>query len=181
MENIWEYCFEKLGYSQVEDCRCLLTEIIDNSKENRMKTCQYFFERFGTSKFLLMNQSVLSLYNAAKTNGVIIDSGYSNTYVVPIYEGYALHSQVGKLKISGMDIENYLQKSLIEKDRKFTSRKFRNTLNELMKNNCYYALDYEFETKKASKRFLFIFLKKTIIFVLQENRTRVSLYQMEKI
>ena len=148
MESIWEYCFDLLQYSQMDDCKCLLTEPMDNNKDNRMKTCEYFFEKFSVAKFLLINQSVLSFYNAAKTNGLIIDSGHSKTHIVPIYDGYALHSNAGVLKISGLDIQNSLMNALNQISRKFTSRRSMNLIQETIKNNCYFALDYEKELDK---------------------------------
>jgi len=79
MEDLWEYCFDLLKCSNIDDCRCLLTEIVDNPRENRMKTCEFFFEKFGVAKFLLMNQSVLALYNTAKTYGIVVDCGHSGS------------------------------------------------------------------------------------------------------
>ena len=150
MESIWEYSIDMLGYSKADDTRCLLTEVVDNNSEKRMKTCEYFFEKFGVAKFLLMNESLLSLYHSAKTSGVVVDSGHSSTYIVPIYEGYSLHSHVQKLKLSGYDIHNHLLQSLNQISRKFTTRKEVSIADDIIRNHCYFATNYEQENLKMN-------------------------------
>ena len=150
MKIIWQYCFDKLQYSDVENCTCLLTEPVDNPTENRLKTCEYFFEHFNVGKFLLINQSVLSFYNTAKTNGVIIDSGHAKTQIVPIYDGYALHSNISVLKLAGLDVQSHLINALNQITRQFTTRKSLGIVSDIIKTKCYCALDYEKELSLVS-------------------------------
>lgn len=156
MEAIWDYSFNLLNSANLDDCRCVLTELVDNPSQNRMKTCEYFMEKFLVSKFLLINQSVLSMYNSAKTSGVLVDSGHSSSYIVPIYEGYTLRSNMNKLKLSGMDIHEYLTTLLNQISRKFTTKKSKELVYEIIKNHCYYSLNYEDEITKNSKFFFHI-------------------------
>ena len=58
---------------------------------------------------------MLSLYASGCLTGVCIDSGYENTSVVPIYEGYALKHGIGILSIGGNDITKKLFQCLNER------------------------------------------------------------------
>ena len=59
------------------------------------------FEKFQVSSFYLALQQVLSLYASGKTTGVVVDSGYSLTSTVPIYEGFALSHAIQKINMAG--------------------------------------------------------------------------------
>lgn len=151
MKNFCDYCFNLLKSSHFDDCRLVCSEPVNNPKENRMKICEYIMENCGVAKLLLINQSILSLYNSAKTNGIVVDSGHSNSFIVPIHEGYTLHSNVNKLDLGGLDIQEYLASLLNEITRKFSTRKSMDVTHEIIKNHCYFSLDFENEINQATK------------------------------
>lgn len=68
----------------------MITEPPKNSKENREKVVDIYFDHFNASKLYLCIQAVLSLYASGKTTGTVVDCGDGISHTVPIYEGYAI-------------------------------------------------------------------------------------------
>ena len=92
----------------------LMTECPYNPKENREKMTQTMFETFNTASLNLANQSVLPLYAAGLTTGIVIDSGEGVTHIVPVTDGYAISKASNQLEVAGKNLTNFL--SIILKD-----------------------------------------------------------------
>ncbi len=73
-----------------DNYKFLITEPPKNSKENRERVIDIYFETFSASKVYLSIQAVLSLYASGKTTGTVVDCGDGISHTVPIYEGYAI-------------------------------------------------------------------------------------------
>ena len=90
MEKIWDYCFyERLCIAPAE-YPVLLTDEPLNSKANREKMTQIFFETYLTPAVYVSNKAPLSLYASGKRTGVLVDIGDDVSYSVPVYEGKIL-------------------------------------------------------------------------------------------
>ena len=108
------------------------------------------FEKFNVSSFYLALQQVLSLYASGKTTGVVVDSGYSSTSTVPIYEGFALSHAIQQIPLAGIHLTDYLM-SLMKEDGVLFSN-----IEETAKTNakdtkekvCYVATDFEGSLKE---------------------------------
>ena len=111
------------------------------------------FEKFNVSSFYLALQQVLSLYASAKTTGVVVDSGYSSTSTVPIYEGFALPHAIQQIPLAGIHLTDYLM-SLMKEDGVLFSN-----IEETAKTNakdtkekvCYVATDFEGSLKEYTE------------------------------
>jgi len=44
------------------------------------------------------------MYSTGKVSGLVVESGESLTYTVPVFEGYALPHAMLKLELAGKDI-----------------------------------------------------------------------------
>ena len=58
-----------------------------NPKFNREKIAEIMFDYFKIPSIYLALPAVLSLYASGKTTGIVLDSGDSVTYSVPILDG----------------------------------------------------------------------------------------------
>ena len=79
------------------------------------------FEKFQVSSFYLALQQVLALFASGKTTGVVLDSGYSTTSAVPIYEGFALSHAIQKMNLAGKHLTDYLITLMKEEGTSFSN------------------------------------------------------------
>merc|ERR1712031_13474 len=104
MEKIWHHIFyNKLGVAP-EEHPVLLTEPPLNPKANRERMTQIMFNTFSTPAIYIAIQAVLSLYNAGRTIGIVLDSGHGVSQIVPIYHGFAITHAIACLGLAGRDV-----------------------------------------------------------------------------
>ncbi len=109
MEKLWHHTFAELKVDPAHH-PVLLTEAPLNPKANREKTAQVMFETFNVPSMHLGNIGVLSLYASGRTTGIVVDSGYQKTDIVPIYEGHALHHATIRIGLGSNDLEYHINK-----------------------------------------------------------------------
>ena len=98
------------------------------------------FERFGAQAFYLANQGPLSLYSMGLTTGLCVNSGYSRTQSIPVYEGHSLPYCTNQLDIGGNQIANYLGRLLLsERGLAFSTSSEKFLLSNMMEKFCYVA------------------------------------------
>eukprot|EP01084_Bolivina_argentea_P231128 389851_1 len=110
---------------------------------------EMIFERFNMSSMYLAIQSVLSLYATGRLTGMILDSGFSVSHTVPIYEGYALRDYTNRLDIGGRHMTLHLMKILTERGYSFTTAAEIAIVADMKEKCGYIALDYYKEMTKA--------------------------------
>ena len=62
MDALWEYTFETKLNVDTQNSLVLLTEAPRNGNKNRIKYCEYMFEKYGFQGLFLSVQAVLTLY-----------------------------------------------------------------------------------------------------------------------
>ncbi|EGG15134.1 hypothetical protein DFA_09958 [Cavenderia fasciculata] len=140
MQKIWEYAFDKLQVDS-EEHAVLLTEPPLNPMATREKMVQVMFETFKTTDVYLSCQPVLALHATGNKDqtGIIIDSGYSVTHIVPIADGYCVSDAITRLDIGGLDITNYLDKMI--SDRGYEIANQNQVANEIKEKWAYVVMD----------------------------------------
>lgn len=153
MEKMWHHCFYNELQISPEDNQILLTEAPCNSKKNRETIMQMMFEKFQVSSFYLASQQVLSLYASGRTTGIVIDSGYSVTSTVPVYEGFALSHAIYKMNLAGKDLTEYLMKLMGEDGVEFSNieETARENARDTKEKKCYIAIDFEGSMKEFAE------------------------------
>ena len=116
------------------------------------------FELFNVPKTSVVPKSVLALYSSGRTTGLMVDSGYDYTQVMPIFEGYPLHHAVQTMPVGGWHITQYLIELLNKRGYSFNSSKDFETINNIKEKLCYLALDSNSErdmyTKEKEKQYI---------------------------
>jgi len=114
IEKQYNYIIEKEKINTSETT-ILLPLASQTDKKTKEKLLELMFEKFGFKNFYQCPTSVLSLYSAGKISGVVVDSGYGATYLVPVDNGFEITENVVKMNYSGKDINEFLCKELFEK------------------------------------------------------------------
>ncbi len=112
MERIWNYTFFDQLRVSPEEHTVLLTESPLAPKYNREKMVQIMFETFSVPSMYVANPAVLSLYASNRMTGTVVDSGYTSSYAVPVFEGHALPYATSRL--GGNQLFDYIFRILIE-------------------------------------------------------------------
>jgi len=116
MELIWRHVFVDKLRVPPEVHPVLVSEKMLNPKANRERTMQVMFDTFRVPRLYLTSSSVLSLYQADRTTGVVMEIGCRCTSSVGIYEGYPLpHSYtMANDKCSGSGATMQLRNLLLQ-------------------------------------------------------------------
>lgn len=109
------------------------------------------FELFNVPNTTLVPKSVMPLYSNGKTTGIVVDSGYDNTHVVPIYEGYPLQHAVRSMPVGGWHVNRYLMQLLNDRGYTFTTMNDWDHVRDIKEKFCYSALDFDKELASFSK------------------------------
>ena len=136
-----------------EEHPVLLTEAPLTPKANREKMTQMMFETFKVPAMYVAIPAVLSLYATGRTSGIVVDSGFRSTHIVPIYQGYCLpHAVVRNDLIAGSDLTCYMARLLTGRGYSFTTSAELEIACDIKEKMCYVALDFKEELGTASKR-----------------------------
>lgn len=149
-EELWRYCFFNEMKINPKEHGVLLTELAKESKENKEKMAEIFFEKFTVQGFNLSSPSLLSLLAAGKTLGIVLDSGDGTTQATPIYEGELVKENILNTELAGIDISELLSKKLVQDGHRFIHSL--GIIRAIKEESCYIALDYENELKNLNKK-----------------------------
>ena len=121
MTHIWNHTY--YGELRVDPTEqpVHLTEAPDNSKADREKMMQVFFEDFSVPAFYVSIQAVLSLYSSGRTTGLVIDAGEAVTHVVPVYEASSLKHAIARMDFAGRHLTNWMKYLFEEMGVNFTT------------------------------------------------------------
>lgn len=145
IEEIWHYTIYGGLKAEPEEHPVLMSESALNPKELREKCMQIMFYTFNVPKCYLAQQAVLSLYASGRTTGIVVDSGYKTTEIVPVYEGHALSHAALSLHVGGKQIDERIAPSLLKNTDD-------NIIRDTKEKDSYVAFNYSQELAKATKQ-----------------------------
>jgi len=151
MVHLWNYTFYDKLHINPKDHKIMLTEAPLNPKENRKKTIQNMFEKYGFAGAHMSIQAMLVLYAQGLLTGVVVDSGDGVTHVVPVFEGFVPQHLIRRLDVAGRHITNYLIKLLLLRGYSFNRTADFATVQQIKEKLCYVALDLNMERALAQE------------------------------
>ena len=151
MENIWNYLFKYELRAAPEEHNVMITELLKYPKEIREKIAQLMFESFNVPGLFIVNPAILSLYDAGKYTGFVVDLGHEISQFVPIYDGFPLSHAVKQYNFGGKDLTEYMANLLEETGMKLSTSAEKEIVKDIKIKSCYVALDYEEEIKSVEK------------------------------
>ena len=66
------------------------------------------FETFQVQNVYVALQAVMSLYDAGRTTGLVVDSGDGVSHTIPVFEGFSIPHAVGKMEIAGRVLNDWM-------------------------------------------------------------------------
>ena len=137
MEYIWHHTFYNELRVAPEEHPVLLTEPLNNPKMNRERMVRLMFDRFNVPEVCVVVPAVLSLHASGITTGIVLDSGFETTRVVPIYEGFALPHACLTSSVGGRTMTNYMLTLLKERyNGTFTTSSEREVVRDMKETLC---------------------------------------------
>ncbi|XP_005989977.2 actin-like [Latimeria chalumnae] len=142
--SLWQHmCFHDLKASPAEHA-ILVSDPPLSPTTNREKMAEVLFEDMNAASMYIAYQSILATYSYGKTTGLVVDSGYSFTHTVPVYEGYNMPHAIRRMDFGGFDLTTYLMK-LLEKYVDMDDTK-RHIIEDMKIKCCYVAADAKRES-----------------------------------
>lgn len=105
------------GSSAYNDVNLLLSCHPTDSLKYKAKLMELGYETFDADGIFLCPTTTLGLYSVGKLTGTVVDSGYKNTFVSTIYEGYTMPFNVQEAKYGGATIDQFLQTIILQNPR----------------------------------------------------------------
>lgn len=152
VEYIWRHTFVNELKVDPERHPVLLTEPALNPKANREEMVKRMFTNFNVPAVYVAPQPVLSLLASGRVTGVVVDSGYGVTQVVPIYEGYAVTHAISSIDLAGSDVTDHLNRALNKRGFQFTTPTEKAHVAQIKERECRIALDYTSEMQGDETR-----------------------------
>ncbi|KAH7078134.1 hypothetical protein BKA63DRAFT_509829 [Paraphoma chrysanthemicola] len=151
MEGVLDYIFIKMGVdgrSGRIDRPIVMTEPIANLGYSRKTMSEILFECYGAPSVAYGVDSLFSYsYNGGRT-GLIMDSSYTSTHVIPVIDTRPLLSQATRLNWGRFQSAQYLLKLLRLKYPNFPGKISDSQAEDLVREHCYVSQDYETEISR---------------------------------
>lgn len=93
---------------KISDSPLLFTEPSKHNKDHRLKLTEIMFEKCNIPCLFICKSAVLSSFSCGKSTCLVLDSGHSSTYAVPVHDGYILQNSTLKYNIGGKYVSDHL-------------------------------------------------------------------------
>jgi actin-related protein len=94
----------------------------------------------------------LCLLASGKTTGIVIDSGYEVTRMIPVYEGYTIKNAILSMDVGGKHLTDHLKKLLNEHGHTFNSYKDHQIVRDIKEKLCYVSKDYDYDLASSEPK-----------------------------
>ena len=117
-EHLLDYVYKKVIKSEREYHPLMMTEPAWNTKVKRAQLTELMFEKYQIPAFYLAKNAVLSTFANARSTALVVDSGFEQTSVVPVHDGYALTQAIVRTPYGGRyvsrRVRDYLEQASID-------------------------------------------------------------------
>lgn len=121
MSAIWSHTFHNELKVEPEDHAVMLTDCVENPRSDREKMPQIMFEKFDVPAMCVRNTAQLSMVSEARATGIVIESGYDVTRVVPICNYEVISHAIKRMDVGGRDLTEHLRTLLKKRGYAFPS------------------------------------------------------------
>ena len=147
-KEIWNYTYNDQLRMNSGDHNLLLTEGALASQAERERMCSAMFEEFRVPGLYIAKAAVLSLFSTGRTTGLVLESGDSRSYAVPVFEGIAIKDGIKACSAGGDDVTRNLVQNLQMEGIKFSTSAEYEIVRDVKETCCYVCGDLESERIK---------------------------------
>ncbi|XP_038660042.1 actin-like protein 7B [Scyliorhinus canicula] len=146
------YIFDKELKVRPEDHAVMVADPPLSPVTNRERTAELLFEAFGIPAIHITRQSLLSIYAYGCTSGLVVESGFGSSCVVPIHEGYIMPHITATVDYGGSDLTKYLLKLINHNGYKIGASEY-HLVEKIKQEYCYTAIDFDNEMRSETKEY----------------------------
>ncbi|XP_028517149.1 actin-like protein 6B isoform X2 [Exaiptasia diaphana] len=100
-EKFIDFIYKKEFKSDSSLHPLLMSEASWNVRAKREKLTEVMFETYNVPAFFVCKNAVLTAFANGRSNGLVIDSGATQTSAVPVHDGYVLQQAIVKSPLAG--------------------------------------------------------------------------------
>lgn len=144
-KTVWDYIFSKeccpVNFNEVP---LIITEPLFNFSSIQEAMTEIFFEEYECQTLLRINATDLAEYKYRKTHKndctVIVDSGYSFTYIVPYIKGKKFKEGIIRIDIGGKVLTNHLKEIVSYRQLNVLDETY--VINQVKEDSCFVSEDF---------------------------------------
>lgn len=128
----------------------LLTRV-PHRKPQTEQTAQVLFEKFNQPAISIQAPGVLALFSSGRLSGLVLDSGHSFTYTVPVSDGKIIKHGVDCVEFGGRELNGILSSMVVGVDNLKDMKNYE-IVKDIKEKSCYVAFDYSKELVSAVEK-----------------------------
>ncbi|XP_045782254.1 actin-related protein 6 [Maniola jurtina] len=154
-KTIWDFIFSKeccpVNFSETP---LIVTEPIFNFSSIQEAMTEIFFEEYECQTLLRINATDLAEYHYRKTHNndctVVVDSGYSFTYIVPYIKGKKYKKGIRRIDVGGKVLTNHLKEILSYRQLNVMEESY--VINQVKEDSCFVSQDFMADMEIARQK-----------------------------
>lgn len=155
-KTVWDYIFSRdccpVNFNETP---LIVTEPLFNFSSIQEGMTEIFFEEYECQSLLRINATDLSEYHYRKTHNnvpccVVVDSGYSFTYIVPYINGKKYKDGIRRIDVGGKVMTNHLKEIISYRQLNVMDETY--VINQVKEDSCYVSQNFMEDMKIARKK-----------------------------
>lgn len=155
-KSVWDYIFSKdccpVNFNETP---LIVTEPLFNFASIQEAMTEMFFEEYECQSLLRINATDLADYKYRKTNNnplctVVVDTGYSFTYIVPYIKGKKYKEGIRRIDVGGKVLTNHLKEVISYRQLNVMDETY--VINQAKEDSCFVSQDFMADMEIARKR-----------------------------
>ncbi|KAL4717877.1 hypothetical protein ACJJTC_005722 [Scirpophaga incertulas] len=154
-KTVWDYMFSKeccpVNFNETP---LIITEPLFNFASIQEAMTEIFFEEYDCQTLLRINATDLADYHYRKMHNnnctVVVDSGYSYTYIVPYINGKKYREGILRIDVGGKVLTNHLKEVISYRQLNVMDETY--VINQVKEDSCFVSQDFMADMEIAQKR-----------------------------
>ncbi|KPI96526.1 Actin-related protein 6 [Papilio xuthus] len=154
-KTVWDFIFSKeccpVNFSEAP---LIITEPLFNFSSIQEAMTEIFFEEYECQSLLRINATDLAEYHYRKLNSnestVVVDSGYSFTYIVPYIKGKKYKDGIRRIDVGGKVLTNHLKEIISYRQLNVMDETY--VINQVKEDSCFVSQDFMADMEIAKTR-----------------------------